>query len=63
MVAIVVFNNDNNAAEFEFDVTRAYLMEGALLRDRLGVIRDVTVRDGKLHVNLPKRSVAILVNR
>ncbi|HET7287496.1 MAG TPA: alpha-amylase family glycosyl hydrolase, partial [Pyrinomonadaceae bacterium] len=63
MVAVVVFNNDNNAAEFEFAVTRAGLMDGALMRDRLGVIRDVTVRDGKLHVSLPKRSVSILVRR
>ena len=63
IVAVVVFNNDNHAAEFEFDVTRAGLTDGALMHDRLAVIRDVTVRDGKLHVNLPKRSVAILVNR
>ena len=63
IVAVVVFNNDNHAAEFEFDVTRAGLTDGALMHDRLAVIRDVTVRDGKLHVDLPKRSVAILVNR
>ncbi|HEU4871036.1 MAG TPA: alpha-amylase family glycosyl hydrolase [Pyrinomonadaceae bacterium] len=63
IVAVVVFNNDNDAAEFEFDVTRAGLTNGVLMHDRLGVIRNVTVRDGKLHVNLPKRSVAILVNR
>jgi hypothetical protein len=30
------------------------------MHDRLAVIRDVTVRDGKLRVNLPGRSVAIL---
>jgi neopullulanase len=63
LVAIVVFNNDNNAAEFEFDVAPVYLSDGEVLRDRLGVSRDVTVRNGKLRVNLPKRSVAILVNR
>jgi glycosidase len=57
---VVVFNNDNNAAEFEFDVRRAGLKDGATMHDRLGIIRDVTVRDGKLRVGLPKRSVAIL---
>ena len=62
-VAIVVFNNDNNAAEVEFDVAPVFLIDGEVLRDRLAVIRDVTVREGKLRVSLPKRSVAILVNR
>ena len=38
----------------------AGIRNGALLHDRLGVVRDVTVRDGKLRVTLPKRSVAIL---
>jgi len=60
---VVVFNNDNNAAQFEFDVTRAGLKDGELMHDRLGVVRDVTVRDGKLHVSLPKRSVSIFVSR
>ena len=57
---VVVFNNDTNAAEFEFDVARAGLKDGAVMHDRLAVIRDVTVRDGKLRINLPGRSVAIL---
>ena len=60
---VVVFNNDNNAAQFEFEVLRAGLKEGELMHDRLGVVRDVTVRAGKLRVSLPKRSVAILVRR
>ena len=60
---VVVFNNDNNAAEFEFDVTHAGLKDGTIMHDRLAVIRDVTVRDGKLRVSLPSRSVAILVSR
>jgi neopullulanase len=60
---VVVFNNDNNSAELEFDVAGAGLRDSALMHDRLAVIRDVRVRDGKLHVNLPKRSVAILVGR
>ena len=60
---IVVFNNDNNAAEFEFDVARVGLRNGAIMNDRLAVVRDITIRDGKLRVNLPKRSVSILVSR
>jgi neopullulanase len=60
---VVVFNNDDNAAQFEFDVLRAGLKDGELMHDRLGVVRDVTIRDGKLRISLPKRSVAILVSR
>ena len=60
---VIVFNNDNNAAQFEFDVTHAGLKDGALLHDRLAVVRDVTVRDGKLRISLPKRSVSIFVSR
>lgn len=60
---VIVFNNGKDAAEFEFDVTRAGLRDGALMHDRLAVARDATVRDGKLRINLPKRSVAILVSR
>jgi hypothetical protein len=57
---VVLFNNDNNAAEFEFNVARAGVRDGAVMHDRLGIIRDVTVRDGHVRVNLPPRSVAIL---
>jgi glycosidase len=62
-VVLVVFNNDNNAAQFEFDVARAGLRDGAIMHDRLAVVRDVTARDGKVRVSLPKRSVAIFVSR
>jgi glycosidase len=60
---IVVFNNDNNAAEFEFDVDRLGFKADAIMHDRLGVIRDVALRDYRLRLSLPKRSVAILVSR
>ena len=56
---VVVINNDNNAADIEFDVTRAGLKNAASLSDRLGASRGVTVRDGKLKVTLPQRSAAI----
>jgi hypothetical protein len=60
---LVVINNDNNAAEIEFDITRAGFRNGASLIDRLGASRDATVRDGKLKVTLPQRSAAIFVGR
>ncbi|HEU4933582.1 MAG TPA: alpha-amylase family glycosyl hydrolase [Pyrinomonadaceae bacterium] len=60
---VIVFNNDDKGAEIEFDVSRAGIRNGSLLHDRLAVVRDVTVRDNKLRVNLPKRSVAIFVGR
>ena len=62
-VAVIVFNNDEKGAEFQFDVSRAGVRNGAIMGDRLGVSRDATVRDGKLHVSLPKRSVSIFVGR
>ncbi len=60
---VIVFNNDTNAAEIEFEVPRAGLANGTSLTDRLGVSRDVVVSDGKLRVSLPKRSAAIFVRK
>jgi glycosidase len=57
--AIIVFNNDNKEAEIEFNVSAAGIDNGTLLHDRLGMVRDATVRDGKVRLSLPKRSVAI----
>jgi len=56
---VVVINNEDKTAEFEFDVTRTGLRDGTVMHDRLDVSREVTVRDGKLRVSLPKRSAAI----
>lgn len=61
--AVVVFNNDDKSVEFEFDVTRAGLKNGVTMLDAQAVSRDLIIRDGKLHVSLPKRSVAIFVSR
>jgi neopullulanase len=58
-VVVVAINNEDKTAEMEFDVTRAGLRDGASLTDRLGVSRDVIVRDGQLRITLPKRSAAI----
>ena len=60
---VIVFNNDKKGAEIEFDVSRAGIRNGSLLHDHLAVVRDVTVRDGKLSVTLPQRSVAILAKK
>ncbi|HEX7330590.1 MAG TPA: alpha-amylase family glycosyl hydrolase [Pyrinomonadaceae bacterium] len=59
---VVVFNNDDKSSEFEFDVSRAGIKNG-VMHDRLNGGRDVTVRDGKLRVSLPKRSAAIFSHR
>ena len=62
-VVVVVFNNDTNAADIDFDVSPLKLSNGVSLNDRLGVINDVAVRDRKLRMTLPKRSVSILVQK
>jgi glycosidase len=55
---VIVINNDDEAAEIEFDVSRV-IPKNRSLTDRLGVTRNVIVRDGKMKVSLPKRSAAI----
>jgi glycosidase len=57
-LAIVVINNENDAARIEFDVGR--VTEGGVFQDRLGASQPVEV-DGslKMRVSLPKRSAAI----
>ena len=62
-VVLVVFNNDDKAADFQFDVSQLGFRNGAVLRDRIENNRDVTVRDGKVRVNLPKRSAALFAGR
>jgi glycosidase len=60
---VVVINNDVKPAEIEFAVAPAGLKNGASLIDVLSVSRDVTVRDGKLRVSLPRRSAALFAVR
>ena len=57
--AIIVINNDNDAASMEFDVSR--LATGGVFKDQLGVSRPVQINKGKMRVTLPKRSAAIFV--
>ena len=56
---LVVFNNDDKAAEVEIDVSRTGLSNNSSLKDRLGAVGDVVVTGGKVKVQLPKRSVAM----
>ena len=56
---VVVFNNDDKAAEIEFDVSRTGLGDGWTLKDRLGVSRDVVTTGRQMKVHLPRRSVAL----
>jgi hypothetical protein len=58
---VIVFNNDNKGAEIEFDISPIGFSNGYVMQDRLGVSRDVSVRDGRFRVALPKRSVAMFV--
>jgi len=62
--SVVVFiNNDKEAAEIEFEVSRVGLENGAVLVDRLGIAKEAQVVNGKLKVKLPERSAAILVRK
>jgi len=57
--AIVVINNENAAVTIEFDVSR--IASSGLLKDQLGVSQPARINDGRLRVNLPKRSASIFV--
>jgi glycosidase len=56
---VVVINNDDKPAEIEFDVARTGLANGWSVKDRLGVSPDVVIKDRKMKVQLPRRSVAM----
>lgn len=60
-LVVMVFNNDDKSAAFEFDVLRIGINTNVVMQDRLGVSRDISVRDGRFRVALPKRSVAMFV--
>jgi glycosidase len=57
-IVVVVFNNDDKAAEIEFEI-RLVPFPIAGMRDRLNVGPDAYLHNDKLRVKLPKRSVAI----
>ncbi|HEV8428045.1 MAG TPA: alpha-amylase family glycosyl hydrolase [Pyrinomonadaceae bacterium] len=58
---LIVFNNDDKGAEIDFDVSRIGFSNGYVMHDLMAVTRDVSVRDGRFRVALPKRSVGIFV--
>jgi glycosidase len=57
---IVVFNNDTKPAAVEFDIGPTKLADGTTLSDRLNVIKDAKVAQGRLQLELPARSASIL---
>jgi glycosidase len=62
-VALTIINNDTKPATIEFDVGPAAVANGARLVDRLEVIGEARVTNGKLKTTLPERSVAVLIPR
>jgi neopullulanase len=62
-VVIVALNNDKSASKMEIEVGPTGLAHGRLLSDRLGNGLETRVTDGKVKVNLPPRSAAVLVPR
>jgi glycosidase len=60
---VVVINNDKKAAEIEFEVLPAGLINGNALVDRLGVSKGAFVVNGKVKIKLPERSAAIFVRQ
>lgn len=61
--AIIVLNNDTRPSSIDFEVVPMKLADGTRLFDCLEVIGEVRVDNGRLKVNLPPRSAAILVER
>ncbi len=57
---VVVFNNDARPAEIVCDVAPTHWPDGTRLNDRLDVLRDARIADGRLRVTLPARTASIL---
>ncbi len=60
---VVVINNDKKPAGIEFEIAPDALANGAVLSDLMGEAKEVQVRNGKVKVDMPARSAAILVRR
>jgi glycosidase len=60
-VVVVAFNNDQKAEQFSFDVTEIGLKNGVSLTNRLANSGSTVVYTGKIPLDLPPRSVSILV--
>jgi glycosidase len=59
-IAIIAINNEISTAALTFDAKQIGITDGVVFVDRLGVSREVRIRDGKGTVELPGRSAAIL---
>jgi glycosidase len=58
---LVVFNNDTKAANVSFDVSMIKTFApNATLTDRLGVVSDVKINNGKVNFSMPARTAGIL---
>ena len=57
---VIVINNDTKPTMISFAVPSAGLADGETLVDRVGVSKAVRVANGRLSVELPSRSAAIL---
>jgi glycosidase len=57
---LVAFNNDVKPATWTVDVRGTRVSDGMVLHDRLGVIGDVRVQNGRIALTLPARSAVVL---
>ena len=62
-VIVVVFNNSRSPEKVEFDSLQANLEDGTEFEDRLGGMRPVKIEGGKIQLNMPARSAAILARK
>jgi len=60
---VITVNNAGTPATIEFNVTPVGLANGDRLSDRLNMIKEVQVENGKLRITQPARSASILVGR
>ncbi|HEY6119745.1 MAG TPA: alpha-amylase family glycosyl hydrolase [Pyrinomonadaceae bacterium] len=60
---VMAFNNDSRSVSFEVDLSLLQIPNGAQLVDRLDTSREVQVSGGRISLNLPKRSVVMLVRK
>jgi neopullulanase len=60
---IVAINNDARPAAIEFSVAEAGFADGVVLKDALGSLDDLRIESGKLRIDLPARSAAMLARR
>ncbi|HEY0006158.1 MAG TPA: alpha-amylase family glycosyl hydrolase [Pyrinomonadaceae bacterium] len=57
---IVIINNETKPASLAFDIGPAGLADGATLTDRLEVLKETRIENGRLRVEMPARSASIL---